>query len=231
MNIVLIGPPGAGKGTQARMLQKFHHLDIISTGDILRDEIKRETSIGLKIKETIENGFFPSDDLVLSVFEDFLKRQHGKEKGLVLDGIPRTLNQAQMVDKIFETLGICLNVAIQIAVDDQELIQRLSNRFICKTCSASYTAELPPRVVGVCDTCQGTDFMRRPDDEPEAIKTRLDIYNEQTKPLLQYYSQLNRLRIVDGMRTVEEVNAQIESLLGDLPNKSQGLSPRNSERG
>jgi adenylate kinase len=214
MNIVLFGPPGAGKGTQARILQDSHQFTIISTGDILREEIKRESRVGLQVKKTIEEGLYPSDNIVLSVFEDRLKQEKGKN--LVLDGIPRTLNQAQMVDKIFESLGLCLDTVIQISVDDKELVQRLSNRFICKVCSAPYTAELPPRVEGICDKCQGSEFVRRADDEPEAIKTRLDVYNEQTKPLLQYYSQMNRLRIVDGMKPVEEVNAQIESLLGEM---------------
>lgn len=214
MNIILLGPPGAGKGTQARMLQDSHQLELISTGDILREEIKLGTAIGLKVKETIDEGRFPSDDLILLVFENRLTQVTGKD--LVLDGIPRTLNQAQKMDTLFERLGIYLDGVIQIAVDDKELIRRLSQRVICKTCNAPYTAELPPRVEGICDKCGGVEFIRRPDDEPEAIKTRLDIYNEQTKPLLQYYSQTDRLKVVDGMKAVKEVNAQIESLLRDV---------------
>lgn len=213
MNVILLGPPGAGKGTQARMLQGAHQLEIISTGEILRDEIKLGSDIGLQVKSTLEAGDFPSEELVLFVFENRLKQVKGK--GLLLDGIPRTLNQAQKVDTIFENLGICLDAVIQIAVEDKELIRRLSSRYICNTCHTSYTPELPPRVEGVCDKCNGHTFIRRADDEPEAIKTRLDVYNERTKPLLQYYSQTNRLRVVDGMKPVEEVNAQIESLLRD----------------
>jgi adenylate kinase len=224
MNIALFGPPGAGKGTQARLLQDAHQFTIISTGEILREEIHRRTPLGLEVKETIEAGGFTSDDLILAVFEDELKRQKGKS--LILDGVPRTLNQAQKVDQIFEHLGRVLDTVIQIAVDDEELIKRLSSRFICKTCSTSYTAELPPRFEGVCDKCRGCDFIRRPDDEPEAIKTRLDVYNEQTKPVLQYYAQMNRLHIVDGMKSVEEVNTQIEKVLGEMSDGSpQGRHP------
>lgn len=213
MNIILFGPPGAGKGTQARMLQKCHRLALISTGDILKEEIKRKTPLGLQVKETIEAGRFPADEIILRIFEEYLKEV--KDQGMVLDGVPRTLNQAQKIDKLFKDLGLGLDVVVQLAIDDDEIVKRLSNRMVCKTCHASYTPEVPPRVEGVCDKCSGREFIRRPDDEPEAVKTRLDIYNEQTKPLLQYYSQTGRLRVVDGMQSVEKVNAQIESLLRD----------------
>lgn len=214
MNIILLGPPGAGKGTQARMLQHSHHLVIISTGEILKEEIKKGTALGLQVKETIESGRFTTDDIILKIFEEHVKK--AKEKGMILDGVPRTLNQAQKIDKLFADLGLELNLVIQLAVDDEEMIRRLSHRMVCKTCHTSYTAELPPHQEGICDKCEGTEFIRRPDDEPEAIKTRLDIYNEQTKPLLQYYSQTDRLKVVDGMKTVKEVNVQIESLLRDV---------------
>jgi adenylate kinase len=213
MNIILLGPPGAGKGTQARMLQKQHQLEIISTGEILKDEIKKTTPLGMQVKDTIESGRFLSDDIILQIFEDHVKK--AKQKGLILDGVPRTLNQAEKIDKLFENLGLELDVVIQLTVDDKELVKRLSRRMVCKTCHTSYTLELPPRREGICDKCQGTEFIRRPDDEPEAIKTRLKIYNEQTKPLLHYYDQTNRLKVVDGMKSVKEVNAQIESLLRD----------------
>lgn len=214
MNIILFGPPGSGKGTQARMLKDGHDLDIISTGEILKEEIKQNTPLGLQVKETMDSGRFPSDDIILRVFEEHLKKVKGC--GMVLDGVPRTLNQAQKIDKLFETLGLGVDVVIQLAVDDDEIIKRLSNRIVCKTCHAAYTLELPLHQEGVCCSCGGHEFIRRPDDEPDAVKTRLDIYNAQTKPLLQYYSQTNRLRVVDGMRSVKEVNMQIESLLRDL---------------
>lgn len=217
MNIALFGPPGAGKGTQARLLEDAHQFTTISTGEMLREEINNRSPLGLEVKETIEAGGFISDDLMLAIFEHRLVQE--KDQSLILDGIPRTVNQAERVDEIFERLGFVLDAVIQIAVDDEELIKRLSSRFICKTCNTSYTPELPPRVEGVCDKCEGTEFIRRPDDEPGAIKTRLDVYNEQTKPVMQYYSQTNRLHVVDGMRSVEEVNGQIEDVLRQISNQ------------
>lgn len=211
MNIVLLAPPGAGKGTQARLLQERHPFEIISTGEILREEIKLQTEIGSQVKKILELGEFPSDNLVLAVFENHLTKVKGRN--LILDGIPRTLNQAQKINELFETFGIRLDLVIQIVVEDQELIRRLSNRFICGTCYAPYTDERPPREEGVCDKCQGTEFTKRPDDEPEAIKTRLKVYDEQTKPLVDYYFQRGLLSSIDGMQSVEDVAAQIESLL------------------
>jgi adenylate kinase len=228
MNIVLLGPPGAGKGTQARILQTKHQLSLISTGEILKEEIKNKTSLGVQVKEAIEAGKFISDDLLLHVFEDHLKTIKGQ--GMILDGVPRTLNQAQKIDALFEKLGITIDAAIQLDVNDRELINRLSKRVVCKTCHTSYTAELPPSISGVCDKCQGTEFIRRPDDEPEAIKTRLEIYNAQTKPLIQYYSESDRLRIVDGMKSVEEVKQQIESHMEDISKGSQNLSLQKGDR-
>lgn len=215
MNLILLGPPGAGKGTQARMLQEAHQLEILSTGEILKDEIREKTPLGVQIKEIIESGRFLSDDIILQIVEDRVKKAKEKGVGMILDGVPRTINQAEKIDQLFKELGLDLDIAIQFALDDEEIVKRLSHRIVCKTCHTSYTMELPPRQKGVCDKCSGHEFIRRPDDEPEAVKTRLDIYNEQTKPLLNYYAQTNRLKVVEGMKSVQEVNAQIDSLLRD----------------
>jgi adenylate kinase len=214
MNIILLGAPGAGKGTQARLIQEHHHLALIATGDILRKEIKRETSLGLQVKEASESGRFLPDEMILQIFEDHLKDV--RDQGVILDGIPRTLNQAQKIDEIFKHLGMSLDAVIHLSVDDKELIQRLSNRMMCKTCHASYTPDLIPCKEGICDMCAEKEFIRRPDDEPAVVKARLDIYTEKTKPLLQYYSQTHRLKIVNGMKSVEEVNTEIESFLKSL---------------
>lgn len=213
MNLILFGPPGAGKGTQARLIQEQHDLALISTGEILREEVKKGSAVGLKVKEIMEAGGFTSDDVILEVFEEHLKQCKGK--GVILDGIPRTLNQAQKIDALFKRLGLDLDLVIQLNVEDEELVKRLSQRFLCKACGAPYTQEQPPRVEGRCDNCSSHEFVRRPDDEPEAVKTRLNIYNEQTKPLLQYYSSTGHLKVVDGMKSIEEVKTQIESLLGE----------------
>ncbi|HUX78611.1 MAG TPA: adenylate kinase, partial [Alphaproteobacteria bacterium] len=212
MNIILFGPPGAGKGTQARLISEHFDLALIASGDILRGEIKRKTPLGIQIEETLALGLFPSDDIILKIFKEYLDEV--KHKGVILDGLPRTLNQAQKIDETFEQLGLKIDGVIQLVVDDEELVKRLSNRIICKTCGASYTPDIPPKEKGVCDICSGHDFIRRPDDEPSAIKTRLQLYNEKTKPLIDYYQKTHRLSVVDGMKSVKEVNAQIESLLG-----------------
>lgn len=214
MNIILFGPPGAGKGTQARLLQERHNLALISTGEILREEIKRKSPLGLQIKETMDSGRFPSDEIILQIFSERLGKV--QDRGIILDGIPRTLNQAQRIDEIFEGLGIAIDAVIQLVVDDQVLIKRLSARMICSNCGATYTDEVSPQREGVCDKCGESAFTRRPDDEPEAVKTRLHIYNDQTKPLIDYYLQSHRLSVVDGMKSVEGVYDQIEALLGQL---------------
>lgn len=214
MNIILLGPPGAGKGTQARSLQGTHQLALIATGDILRDEVERKTELGRQIKETMESGRFPPDEVVLKIFEDRLKKV--KDRGVVLDGIPRTLNQAKRIDEIFNHLGLTIDLVIQLTVDEKELIKRLSNRLICKDCGMPMTAAFPLKGECVCENCSGCEFIRRPDDEPEAVKTRLDVYNEQTKPLIQYYSGTKRLVIVDGMKPEKEVYEEIESHLKRL---------------
>lgn len=211
MNLILLGPPGSGKGTQARLIRDRYGVALIATGDILREEVQKETPLGLEVKEIIEAGLYPSDDVILKIFETHLRQ--AKSQGVVLDGVPRTLNQAEKVDEMFEKLGIELTMVVQLAVDEKELIKRLSSRQLCRSCGAAYTDDLPPRVPGICDVCSGSEFFRRPDDAPEAVKTRLDVYNERTKPLIDYYSKHNRLRSVDGMKPVDQVNEQIEGLL------------------
>ncbi|MBP6952428.1 MAG: adenylate kinase [Alphaproteobacteria bacterium] len=214
MNVILFGPPGAGKGTQARLLQEHYHLALISTGDILREEIKKETLLGLQIKETMDSGKFPSDEIILKIFRERL--QKFKDQGVILDGLPRTLNQAQKIDESFEHFGLQVDAVIQLVVEDDELIKRLSSRRICKNCGASYTPEVPPKQENVCDKCSGHEFIRRPDDEPEVLQTRLQVYNEQTRPLIDYYFKTHRLMTVDGMKSVKEVNAQVISLVEKL---------------
>lgn len=211
MNIILLGPPGAGKGTQARLIQEKYNLDLIATGEILREEIKKGTSLGLQVKQTMDAGLYPSDDIILQILEERLASIKGN--GAILDGVPRTINQAEKIDAMFGRMGLKLDAVIQLAVDENELLKRLSSRRICKDCGATYTLELPPREEGICDKCHGRELIRRPDDSPEVIRTRFDLYNQQTKPLIDYYSATNRLQVVDGMESVAKVNAQIEAIL------------------
>ncbi len=211
MNIIVFGPPGAGKGTQARLLQEHHELALISTGDLLRDEIQQNTAIGLEIKETMNSGNYPNDDIILKVFSE--KLESLGEQGAILDGIPRTLNQAEKIDQIFKQLGRTIDIVVQLKVDENELIKRLEKRMICNKCGASYTDKVVPQQEGICDKCGETSFTRRADDQPEAVRTRLHVYNDQTKPLLDYYAKSDRLSVVDGMQSVKEVHDQIETLL------------------
>ena len=206
MNLILLGPPGSGKGTQARLLQEQYHLTLIATGEILREEVCKGTPLGLEVKEKMDAGEYLSDDIILRVFEERLL-QLG-DKGVILDGVPRTLNQAQKIDDMFNRLGLEINGIIQLAVDDKELIKRISSRMACKACGASYSHHKT-----TCDKCSGTEFMRRKDDDPETVKTRLDVYNEQAKPLIDYYSTSNRLKVIDGMQSVEDVYKHIEKIL------------------
>lgn len=214
MNVVLFGPPGAGKGTQAFLLKERYNLALISTGSILRDEVEKGTTLGIQIKETMDSGGFPSDDIILKIFTE--KLEEIKNQGVILDGVPRTLNQAEKIDEIFQRLGIEINVVIQIAVDENELIKRLSVRKTCTNCGATYTDELPPQREGVCDKCGEKSISRRSDDEYEAVKTRFEVYNERTKPVIDYYLNTQRLSVVDGMKPVEGVYDQINTLLGKM---------------
>lgn len=212
MNIILFGPPGAGKGTQARLIQERHDLDLIATGDILREEIAKKTPLGAQVEQIMAEGGFPSDDIILSLFKQCLTQAKGK--GLVLDGLPRTLNQAEKIAQAFEEAGCDINVVIQLAVEEDELVKRLSSRVVCTACGTPHTAKTSSLEGETCYKCGLNHFARRPDDEPDAIKNRLKIYNEKTKPLLDYYSKQGLLKVIDGMRSVEEVNKEIETLLG-----------------
>lgn len=211
MNLVLFGPPGAGKGTQARLLAERCNLEHICTGDLLRDEVKQETPLGNQIKEIMDQGRYPSDEIILKVFRTKLESVKGR--GLVLDGIPRTMNQVHEIEHIFIELGLELDAVIQLQVNDEALIQRLSSRVICKVCGAPYTRDSENAQPKECTNCGSSSFIRRPDDEPEAVKTRLDVYNQQTKPLIDYYKEKKKLSFVDGMKSVNEVFQQIQSVL------------------
>lgn len=215
MNIILLGPPGSGKGTQARNLMEDYGLIQISTGDILRKEVAEGTPVGVKIKDIIEAGKFPEDDLIMELLESRLK-DSDCDNGVILDGVPRTLYQAVYIDRLFDKLGKTLDAVIELSVDDQKLIARLSGRFTCQDCGEPYndTYKLPAKE-GVCDKCGGETFLRRPDDQPEAIQTRLKVYHEQTRPLLDFYSESGRLKSVDGMKQMEEVRSQISAIVGN----------------
>lgn len=212
-NIILLGPPGAGKGTQAKHLAESLGLVQISTGDILRGEVEKDSEVGRQVKDIMASGKFPSDDLIMEILEKRLQNQDCS-RGVILDGVPRTLNQAEAVDSLFKKLGRHLDYVIELSVDDEKLIKRLASRFTCKACGESYNEETKPlKAVGICDVCGGQEFVRRPDDKAEVVKTRLDVYHEQTRPLISYYSKSNRLVVVDGMQDIESVRNSLEIIL------------------
>lgn len=185
----------------------------ISTGDILRKEVADETPLGLELKEIIEAGKFPDDQHIMALLENRLQ-DPDCAKGVILDGVPRTLNQAELIDELFTKLGKTLDAVIEIAVDDEKLVARLAGRFTCKSCGEPYNDTYKtPKVEGVCDKCGGTQFIRRKDDQPDVIKTRLNVYHEQTRPLVDFYKKSNRLQSVDGMGHMDDVASEIRSLL------------------
>lgn len=213
MNIILLGPPGAGKGTQARLLAEKLGLCQIGTGEILREEAAKGSEIGLKVKPIMDSGGYPPDDLIMDVLAAKIARPEC-QNGVILDGVPRTLNQADLVDKMFANLGKTLDFVIQLRVDDEQLIKRISGRYLCRNCGASYTDGLnPTKVENTCDYCGSHEFFRRPDDSAEVVKTRLDVYQKQTEPLIGFYSKSCRLKSVDGMAAVNDVQSQIIDII------------------
>lgn len=220
MNLILLGPPGAGKGTQAKLIEEQHGLIPISTGDLVRAEIARESQIGLSIKQTVEAGKFPSDEIILSLIRQ--KILNGGP-GYLFDGVPRTLIQAKALEKQLADVGQKIDLVIAFDVDFDVLLKRISGRFSCARCGEIYNMYYsPPKKEGVCDKCGSTEFSYRKDDNEDAVRTRLDVYREQTEPLILYYKDKAILKKVDGMTSVEEVSCQIHALITNF--KSQACA-------
>jgi adenylate kinase len=210
--VILLGPPGAGKGTQAKRLEEKYGLVQLSTGDMLRAESQSDSALGRKVKAIMDAGQLVSDDIIIAMIGDRIDRVAGK--GFILDGFPRTVPQARALDRMLSEKGQTLDRVIEMTVDEKALIERIAGRFSCAKCGASYHDQNHrPKVAGVCDVCGSRDFVRRADDNPEAVKTRLDAYRRQTAPILPYYREKGILRQVDGMADMDSVTRQIETIL------------------
>ena len=216
MRLILLGPPGAGKGTQARRLVERHGIPQLSTGDMLRAAIAAKTDIGTKAKAVMDAGNLVSDDIVNAIVAERID-QPDCRAGFILDGYPRTLPQAAATERMLKERGLGISCVIEMKVDDEVLVERISGRYTCARCGTGYHDDnLKPEVEGICDKCGSTEFKRRPDDNPETVRTRLQAYYKETSPLIGYYYAKGLLRSVDGMAGIDEVTEEIEAALAGL---------------
>lgn len=213
MNIILLGPPGAGKGTQSRLLEEKYALIQISTGDMLRAAVKAGEPLGLEAKQIMADGKLVPDDLIIRMIEGRIGKPDCA-KGFILDGFPRTVAQAEALDRMLAAHGKKLDAVVEIKVDEAALVERVSGRFTCSKCGEGYHDKFrPTKQAGVCDACGNTEFSRRPDDNAETMKSRLKAFQEQTAPILPYYKNKGLLKSVDGMVPMLDVQKAIVAAL------------------
>lgn len=209
MRLILLGAPGAGKGTQAEILSKYLDIPTISTGNILRAAVKEGTPVGLKAKELMDAGKLVSDDVIMGILQERLAKPDC-QKGYILDGVPRTIPQAQAM----EELGLGVDCALSIEIADETIVARMSGRRTCPQCGASFhVVSNPPKTEGICDNC-GSELTIRKDDKPETVKARLETYHNETEPLKDFYSKRGKLKTVDNQPTIQATTAEIKKVLG-----------------
>ncbi len=213
MKIILLGPPGAGKGTQAKRLEESHGLVQLSTGDMLRAAVASDSDLGRKAKAIMDAGKLMPDELMILMIGDRID-QPDCHKGFILDGFPRTTPQAEALDQLLAEKGMKLDSVIEMKVDEEALVERITGRFSCANCGAGYhECFQQPKQPGVCDSCGHTEFTRRDDDNEATVRKRLEAYNAQTAPILPYYAEMGILVPVDGMAEIDEVTRQIAGSL------------------
>lgn len=213
MKIIMLGAPGAGKGTQAKMIAEKYQVPHISTGDIFRANIKNGTELGIEAKKYIDQGLLVPDELTVKILLDRVANPDCVN-GYVLDGFPRTIPQAEVLDNALTELDDKIDYAINVDVPDENIVRRMGGRRACLSCGATYHIEhIPPKAEGICDKC-GQELVLRDDDKPETVKNRLDVYHKQTQPLIDFYSNKGVLKTVDGTADMKDVFAAIVAILG-----------------
>lgn len=213
MNIILLGPPGAGKGTQARILVENYGLVQLSTGDMLRAAKESGTEMGNLVAGVMARGELVTDEIVIGLIEEQLDGEAGRQ-GLIFDGFPRTLAQADALEELLRSKGKALDAVVEMRVDDSQLIERITGRFTCANCGEVYhDSTKPTSSDGVCDTCGSTDFVRRSDDNAESVQVRLMAYYRSTSPLIGYYHAKGLLKVIDGLGEIDRIAADIKSAL------------------
>ncbi|MCI8463674.1 MAG: adenylate kinase [Lachnospiraceae bacterium] len=213
MKIIMLGAPGAGKGTQAKMIAERYKIPHISTGDIFRANIKNNTELGLEAKKYMDQGLLVPDELTVKILLDRVAKEDCAD-GYVLDGFPRTIPQAQVLEDALARQGEKIDYAVNVDVPDENIVRRMSGRRACLKCGATYHVEhIPPKAEGICDTC-GSELVLRDDDRPETVQNRLKVYHDQTQPLIDFYTARGVLKTVDGTADMQDVFSAITEILG-----------------